>query len=77
MKTEIVTFVRAYNYGAVLQCFALSRYLSKQGVDVEVIMKPLSFKDFDNDANVPERTESTNVDNNDSNNIEEEKKVEE
>ncbi len=37
MKTEIVTFVRAYNYGAVLQCFALSRYLSKQGVDVEVL----------------------------------------
>lgn len=48
-----------------------------QGVDVEVIMKPLSFKDFDDDANVPERTESTDVDNNDSNNIEEEKKVEE
>lgn len=48
-----------------------------QGVDVEVVMKPLSFKDFDDDANVPERTESTDVDNNDSNNIEEEKKVEE
>lgn len=48
-----------------------------QGVDVEVVMKPLSFKDFGDDANVPERTESTDVDNNDSNNIEEEKKVEE
>lgn len=37
MKTEIVTFVRAYNYGAVLQCYALSQYLQNKGATVEVL----------------------------------------
>lgn len=37
MKIAIVTFVRAYNYGAVLQCYALSKTLQKMGHEVEVI----------------------------------------
>ena len=48
-----------------------------QGVEVEVVMKPLSFNDFGNDADVKERTtESTDVSEKE-NNVEEEKKVEE
>ena len=37
MKIAIITFVRAYNYGAVLQCYALSQKLYQLGHDVEVI----------------------------------------
>lgn len=37
MKAEVVTFIRAYNYGAVLQSYALSQCLIKQGIDVEVL----------------------------------------
>lgn len=37
MKIGILTFHRAYNYGAVLQCYALQQYLLLQGYDVEVI----------------------------------------
>lgn len=37
MKTAIVTFVRAYNYGAVLQCYALHKTLNKIGVENEVL----------------------------------------
>lgn len=37
MRALIVTFVRAYNYGAVLQCYALSKTLKELGVDVEVL----------------------------------------
>lgn len=37
MKAEIVTFVRAYNYGAVLQCWALSKALEELGVACEVL----------------------------------------
>lgn len=37
MKIGILTFHRAYNYGAVLQCYALQQYLFSQGYDVEVI----------------------------------------
>ena len=36
-KIGILTFHRAYNYGAVLQCYALQQYLKKQGADVYVI----------------------------------------
>lgn len=53
----------------------INQMFRMQGVDVEVVMKPLSFKDFDEDANVPERTEAPKAE--DENNIEEEKKVEE
>lgn len=46
MKTAIVTFNRAYNYGAVLQCYALYKKLSDIGLDVEVLdYFPDYFKD--------------------------------
>lgn len=37
MKIGIITFHNAQNYGAMLQTFALQKYLSLQGHDVEVI----------------------------------------
>ena len=37
MKIGILTFQRALNYGAVLQCFALQETLKHQGHDVEII----------------------------------------
>lgn len=37
MKTGILTFNRAYNYGAVLQCYALQEILKRRGLDVYVI----------------------------------------
>lgn len=37
MKIGILTFHRAYNYGAVLQCYALQQVLKRLGFDVEVI----------------------------------------
>lgn len=37
MKIGILTFHRAHNYGAVLQCFALQETLSRLGHDVRVI----------------------------------------
>lgn len=36
-KVYTVTFQRALNYGAVLQAYALLRYLDEKGVDAEVI----------------------------------------
>lgn len=37
MKVGILTFHRANNYGAVLQCYAFQQYLKALGLDVEVI----------------------------------------
>lgn len=37
MKIGILTFHRANNYGAVLQCYALQEYLTRQGHNVEII----------------------------------------
>lgn len=37
MKIGILTFHRAYNYGAVLQCYALQETLKNKGYDVYVI----------------------------------------
>lgn len=37
MKIGIITVHRAYNYGSVLQCYALQEYLKAQGHDVWVI----------------------------------------
>ena len=37
MKIGILTFANAYNYGAVLQCYALYKTLSDNGFDVSVI----------------------------------------
>lgn len=54
MKIGILTFHRAHNYGAVLQCYALQEVLKSLGHDVEVIdyrqnwtenvYRPFSFK---------------------------------
>ena len=37
MKIGILTFHRAHNYGAVLQCYALLQVLKRLGYDIEVI----------------------------------------
>ncbi len=37
LKIAIITFHRAINYGAVLQTYALSRYLTESGYDVQVL----------------------------------------
>lgn len=37
MRIGIITFHRAHNYGAVLQCYALQQYLIQNGYDAEVI----------------------------------------
>ena len=37
MKIGILTFHRAHNYGAVLQCYALQEVLKRMGHDVQVI----------------------------------------
>ena len=37
MKIGILTFHCAYNYGAVLQCYALQSYIKSLGIDVEII----------------------------------------
>ncbi len=37
MKVGILTFHRAHNYGAVLQCYALQETLKRMGHDVQVI----------------------------------------
>lgn len=60
-----------YNRMAVIR--TLNQMLKMNGIDTEIIMKQLSFNDFGNDANVQERTDSTEVDEKeiDENNIEE------
>ncbi|MBQ8219784.1 MAG: polysaccharide pyruvyl transferase family protein [Bacteroidaceae bacterium] len=46
MKVGILTFHRAHNYGAVLQCYALSKTLQSLGYDVEIIdYYPTYFKE--------------------------------
>lgn len=37
MKVGILTFHRADNYGAILQCYALWRFLKNKNIDIEVI----------------------------------------
>lgn len=41
MKIGILTFVRVESFGAVMQCYALSHYISTLGYEVEVIDYPL------------------------------------
>ena len=55
----------------------LNQMFKMQGIDVEVVMKPLSFNDFGNDANVEERTEPAEDVENDEKKNNEEEKVEE
>jgi hypothetical protein len=51
----------------------LNQMFKMNGIDTEIIMKPLNFADFQEDANVKERTQSTEVPEKetDENNIEE------
>lgn len=51
----------------------LNQMFKMNGVDTEIVMKPLSFNDFGNDANVEERTEPTQPTDEDKNNVEEQK----
>lgn len=51
----------------------LNQMFKMNGVETEIVMKPLNFNDFGDDANVEERTESTEVTPQDENNIEEQK----
>lgn len=51
----------------------LNQMFQMNGVETEIVMKPLNFNDFGDDANVEERTESTEVTPQDENNIEEQK----
>ena len=37
MKVGILTFHRAHNYGAVLQCYALQEILKRKGHTVQII----------------------------------------
>lgn len=62
-----------YNRMAVIR--TLNQMLKLNGVDTEIIMKPLNFVDFQNDADVKERTSSTDVTDTevDEDNIEEQK----
>lgn len=64
-----------YNRMAVIR--TLNQMLKMNGIETEIIMKPLNFADFQEDANVKERTESADVNEKDidENNVEE--KVEE
>lgn len=51
----------------------LNQMFKMNGVGTEIVMKPLSFNDFGNDANVEERTEPTQPTDEDENNVEEQK----
>ena len=63
-----------YNRMAVIK--TLNQMLKMNGVDTEIIMKPLSFNDFGDDADVKERTESADVDKKDIDENNTEEKVE-
>ena len=60
-----------YNRMAVIR--TLNQMLKMNGIETEIVMKPLNFMDFGDDANVKERTQSTEVEEKetDENNIEE------
>ena len=63
-----------YNRMAVIK--TLNQMLKMNGVDTEIIMKPLSFNDFGEDADVKERTEPADVDKKDIDENNTEEKVE-
>ena len=60
-----------YNRMAVIR--TLNQMLKMNGIETEIVMKPLNFMDFGDDANVKERTQSTEVEEKetDENNVEE------
>lgn len=63
------------NYNRMAVVRTLNQMLKMNGIDTEIVMKPLNFNDFGNDANVEERTEGTEVPQNETNenNVEEQK----
>lgn len=64
-----------YNRMAVIR--TLNQMLKMNGIETEIVMKPLNFNDFGNDANVEERTNATGVDEKEAKENNEEEKVEE
>ena len=63
-----------YNRMAVIR--TLNQMLKMNGIETEIIMKPLNFADFQEDANVEERTNATSVNEADAKENNEEEKVE-
>lgn len=65
------------NYNRMAVVRTLNQMLKMNGIETEIVMKPLNFNDFGDDANVKERTASVTVEEKevDENNVEE--KVEE
>ena len=63
------------NYNRMQVIRTLNQMLKMNGIETEIVMKPLNFADFQEDANVKERTQSTEVPEEevDENNIEEQK----
>lgn len=63
------------NYNRMQVIRTLNQMLKMNGIETEIVMKPLNFADFGNDANVEERTEGTEVPQNETNenNVEEQK----
>jgi hypothetical protein len=64
-----------FNRMAVIR--TINQMFKMNGIDTEIIMKPLNFNDFQDDANVKERTSATGVDEKDAKENNEEEKVEE
>lgn len=63
------------NYNRMAVVRTLNQMLQMNGVETEIVMKPLNFLDFQEDANVKERTQPTEVNEKevDENNVEEQK----
>lgn len=51
MSTHILTFINHYNYGSVLQAYALNRFINSVGIDSDTIYYDLSFGE-----NIPLKT---------------------
>lgn len=64
------------NFNRMQVIKTLNQMLKMNGIETEIIMKPLSFNDFGNDANVEERTKPANVTEADGNENNSEEKVE-
>lgn len=58
-----------YNRMAVIR--TLNQMLALNGIETEIVMKPLNFNDFGDDANVKDRTESTPINEDDRKTVEE------
>ncbi len=76
------TYLKKYspiplNYNRMAVIRTLNQMLKMNGIETEIIMKPLSFNDFGNDADVKDRTESTTVEEKEIKETNVEEKVEE